>query len=496
MIPICTGCEIVWQAVKLTISTDIPNPWKLAGCLPSTTSTGSPATALPTRILDLGAIASSQIALRETEDETGRYLCLSYCWGTAEFLKTTRDNLERHKQGIKAEDLPQTLQDAIHIARFFGVRYVWIDALCIIQHDEDNANWERESGRMVDVYRNSYLTVAATWADSAHGSCFKASEQDVVDLGSVTMRRIHHFPQTATPKLSIHFPLLSRAWGYQERILSPRVVHFGRQEILRECHQRSTCECGSMTYGEGESAKKTFHETISEFRSENYHRSPQHTWRQMVVQYSPLQLTYATDKLPAFSGLADEMQHNNKQDYLAGLWRDTLILDMCWYRNRYYRENTTQTPYVFQRAPSWSWASVDGPVRYHRELYHPEVLDAQCSLAGPSLTGHVTGGFVELRCSMIPAHVHDRVISVGSHVSSCWIPDRRCGMEEEGGEYYLYYFIPMATAPTYESNETLIGLLVEPISPEEFIRIGLIVGLHGEDVRDILGVEKGKVRIV
>lgn len=165
--------------------TGTPNPWKITGhssvlftglpavfglvrrwldqCLGTHARCGSSADSpLPTRVLDLGSRASSTIRLREPDCQVGRYICLTYCWGRSDFIKTTRDNIERHKQGIAFEESPRNFQDTVRIARALGVRYVWIDSLCIIQDDVNHVDWERESSRMADVYRNSYLTVTPT----------------------------------------------------------------------------------------------------------------------------------------------------------------------------------------------------------------------------------------------------------------------------------------------------------------------------------------------
>ena len=506
--------------------TGTPNPWSLRGCHPSATSADSPAAmdllrhwvkecstthsrcrisvdpALPTRVLDLGSAASGTITLCETNGVTGRYICLSYCWGQTEFINTTRDTLKLHKQGIAIGNLPQTFQDTIHISRALGIRYVWIDSLCIIQQEKDHADWKRESGRMVDVYRNSYLTVAATGADSANGGCFATLESGV-DIGPVKMRAIRHFPSTATIGSSTSFPLLTRAWAYQERLLAPRVIHFSGQELVWECREHRTCECGQTRYTRKQVNKSDFHDTISEFRWDKS-RTPQQTWRQMVMQYSPLQLTYANDKLPAFSGLADEMRRNSNQNYLAGLWMDSLILDMCWHRP--ISENNQPSCEAVGRAPSWSWASVDGPVEYYDGLYaggpdhehgtrqYPEVIAAECSLAGPSLTGQVSHGSVEFRCCMVPASVQGNSIDIGMISNFTWYSDERCIIEKQGE----YYFIPLARIGQY-----FCGIVVKPIHPgsETFIRIGFanmqnIFGLEIDDLGLIVEMVTGAKRVV
>ena len=202
---------------------------------------------LPARVLDIGLNDASSITLRESKGETGRYICLSYCWGGSEFTMTTPDTIESHRRGINLQDLPQIFQDSIKIARALGIQYLWIDALCIIQHEEDHADWKRECGCMADIFRNAYLTVAATSANSPTGGCFTPAA-DGITIGPVIMRRISHFPLPASAKMSVNFPLLSRAWAYQERMLAPRVVHFGRHEMLWDCVEHRTCECNQAGY--------------------------------------------------------------------------------------------------------------------------------------------------------------------------------------------------------------------------------------------------------
>jgi hypothetical protein len=137
---------------------------------------------LPTRLLDLqslpegtafeGVAGDPRALLTETTlklvensaDSKGQYIALSYCWGKVLAYTTTSRNLERHKEdrGIRYIQLPQTLRDAIFLTRYLGIRYLWVDCLCIVQ--DDNADWEREASRMADVYSNAYLTLRATRA--------------------------------------------------------------------------------------------------------------------------------------------------------------------------------------------------------------------------------------------------------------------------------------------------------------------------------------------
>lgn len=103
---------------------------------------------LPTRVLDLedlpvcdlvnttssdwkGQFRGKTVRLVQTEDDQrGRYLALSYCWGSALPCKTTSKNMQDYISGRCMDDLPRTLQDSIMVARLLGLRYIWIDCLC------------------------------------------------------------------------------------------------------------------------------------------------------------------------------------------------------------------------------------------------------------------------------------------------------------------------------------------------------------------------------
>jgi hypothetical protein len=118
---------------------------------------------LPTRVIDVGPPDGSQspfLSIPSTSKRSldspldARYLALSYCWGVitetgkSHFL-TTAVNLMERRRGFSMDQLPQTIRDAIDITRRLGIRYLWVDALCILQGDdlEAHADWQRESSK-------------------------------------------------------------------------------------------------------------------------------------------------------------------------------------------------------------------------------------------------------------------------------------------------------------------------------------------------------------
>jgi len=147
-------------------------------------------------------------------------------------------------------------------------------------------------------------------------------------------------------------------------------------------------------------------------------------WHSVVNQYSALNLTKPTDRLAALSGIADLINEMRDGDYLAGLWSNTLVFDLLWTRNRTTKSTNSAASEVTQQgdyqwpytAPSWSWASVDGPISY--EWRHPmdkvycEVVDAICIPAGESMTGQVLFGYVKLQCQIVEGRINGRPATI------------------------------------------------------------------------------------
>ncbi|KAM7211285.1 chromosome transmission fidelity [Rhypophila decipiens] len=360
-------------------------------------------------------MGSDPIRLHTSRGEKARYICLSYCWGGAQFIRTSNETLQSHATGIQFDELPEAFQDTVAVARALGVHYVWIDSLCIIQ--DDSTDWVRELSGMADVYCRSYPTVAAGWVDMPHSGCLPPSDKGV-KVGSVTVQQNFHFRETRFNK---DFPLLSRAWTYHERILSSRILYFSRQELIWDCQEVRKCECGNVGDARShELDRRKFYKLVSDQQSpENRARDHAELWRTMVREYTAHSLTYLSDMLPAIQGLAVQMQRHRKSEYLAGLWRDTLIQDMCWRttndHSRISNHNTSRarTPHNQQQAPTWSWVSVDSAIEFTRlnsqkkVLQYPLILDIQVQL--PNLqTGQCRNGFIELESSLVPFHPLDK----------------------------------------------------------------------------------------
>jgi hypothetical protein len=280
----------------------------------------------------------------------------------------------------------RTFQDAITLTRTLGFNYIWIDSLCIIQ--DDGRDWEIESARMTSVYSNGHLTIAATHSPNGRGGLFVNTQDfrvsgktpDEEDFCLYFRERIDHqidadFESADFTSAAIYYPLLSRAWVYQERMLSTRVLHFGRYEMFFECKSNLQCECNSIRFHGGgfqtpiPLIKIEYADVLASYdlsqegqAHADIHYQGASTWRTMVCCYTVLFLTKSKDRLPAIGGLARQMAAARKSKYLAGLWEESLPDDFLW-RVTALSKLKRPRPYP-PNAPTWSWASVETFVDY------------------------------------------------------------------------------------------------------------------------------------
>lgn len=303
-----------------------------------------------------------RIYLKETDGQRGSYLALSHCWGLKLAYRLLQANIDDFKHSIPREQLPRNFQDAIEVTKALNFEFIWIDALCIIQDSEND--WMHEAAQMGRIYQNASLTIAATSAsDSTQG--FLGSRPSPVsipgdiagtDLTPLFVRRTpSHLPFTdRNQSHDSYTPLLSRAWVYQERVLSPRTLHFLHDEVVFECLTGLECECDLIHRFFGMTSFPTNFKHYFRTALDGPQEEVQDTWRTMVREYSLRDLTVPTDKLPALSAIA-RMAQSKMGQYLAGLWLESLPWDLGWSMLRTGRP-TRSIPEI----PSWSWAHHDG----------------------------------------------------------------------------------------------------------------------------------------
>ncbi|KIW18650.1 hypothetical protein PV08_02939 [Exophiala spinifera] len=178
--------------------------------------------------------------------ELPEYVALSHRWGKIMPLTLRKNDVETFKSGMPLSKLPKRFQDAVEIARWMDIDYIWIDSLCIIQ--DSDADWSSESSKMGDIYANSYCNIAAPGDDSQKG-CFADRPIEMLEPSSVSEPGFGDVEKTHILGYSdfwsnslLDMPLHRRVWVVQEQVLSPRTVHFGQDQIFWECRETKACE--------------------------------------------------------------------------------------------------------------------------------------------------------------------------------------------------------------------------------------------------------------
>ncbi|KAF7561493.1 hypothetical protein G7046_g2646 [Stylonectria norvegica] len=364
---------------------------------------------LPTRLIDVGPkkIFREMITPILVEGRTlppdSKYLTLSHCWGPKGTmpLKLLTSNVSSMVAAIPFTQLPKTFQDAIVVTQQLGLRYIWIDSLCIIQ--DDGPDWQRESALMAEVYQNATCNITAAQAPNSSVGLFLDHDPKFTkpvkagfktdDQGEI----LHDFwPEYLWSHGLGDGPLMSRGWVLQECLLSRRNLHFKRDQVAWECRGGAFCETfpGKLPFFEDpRPLKHQFSMALFSLRKDAV--SIRGAWNSAVAGYTACKLTYSTDKLVAFGGIATTFSEQLGNRYLAGLWLENISYQLLWCGRK-----STHLNYV---APSWSWASTDGDVRDTFLPMHPgtdvrqlEVLEAHVDLISQNLYGQVKAGYLRV----------------------------------------------------------------------------------------------------
>ena len=126
---------------------------------------------LPTGLIDVDSFRKDvRLIVSASFENGGRYLALSHVWGKIKHFKTESTNLDNHRTRNLFDNLPKTFRDAVLVTRASGLRYLWIDSLCIIQ--DSPSDWEREVSHMASVYMNAYATISAAASENSDGGLF------------------------------------------------------------------------------------------------------------------------------------------------------------------------------------------------------------------------------------------------------------------------------------------------------------------------------------
>ena len=328
------------------------------------------------------------LRLEETNNKRGAYITLSHRWNEeTEICKTKKDNYHCRLDGAFG-DLPVLFRNICHIAKKLGIRYVWIDSLCIVQ--DDKIDWEREAPKMSQYYQFSTLSVAGTDPSRKYGLFTQFSDDyqpwsrmarlPYRDIGSkhrgwfYVYKRKHEIHKQYEDEIK-NSELLQRGWIVQEWILSRRILWYTPNGLYWEC----VSEAAQTSFGEklDKYHRNTQNIPLELKTSFDFSRGDSYDhWYRMVEMYAPTFLSKVPqDRMLALSSLARAIQgrlrHEDKNQinatdrtdlagaYCAGLWLQDIHRGLLW-------TITSQRDVKpkLENAASWSWVPFLTNVRW------------------------------------------------------------------------------------------------------------------------------------
>ncbi|RPD52936.1 HET-domain-containing protein [Lentinus tigrinus ALCF2SS1-7] len=367
---------------------------------------------LPGMLLDLGThtprLCSPSTSLS--------YTALTHCWGGEVPSRTLLENVDARRQAIHSAELPVNFRDAIRITQKLGIRYLWIDALCIIQDDDDD--WRAEAAKMAAIYSGATVVLSAMDSESSTAGILKPEGRISsvrLDEKHTVQRNLPLFHQNVASS-----PLNRRGWCMQERLLGPAILHYGKHQLFWECRAYHAYEDGRLSpHGgtlDGDAGRFiTLRQNILLPPTEGWK-----VWYRLIEEYSSRALTRPSDKLPALAGAAAIFHKaHGRGTYIAGLWKEDIVQGLIWGAHYHHFPSRKVPGYLLsdacaeltkpptRRAPSWSWASVDGHVIFgwttHPSFYDLEVLHVEMSVGLDDYVEPAPAGSLVLRAKVAEA---------------------------------------------------------------------------------------------
>ena len=339
-----------------------------------------------------------------------KYFALSYVWGRVDMLSTTKGNFElrQESQALTKIPFPKTIKDAMQLVSSLGERFLWIDAICMVQDDKEQM--DRDIPRMNIVYGRAFATIVALSGDSADAGLPGVSpgtrrSQLVEHLNvSNSSPNLDHDPQDdkseticliATPR-PLNFELEiakwnTRGWVFQERVLSRRCLYFAPEAVYFQCAKITVSECGSnedyapMLFDKipqrprvtsTRVARDNAMDLISLLQAmrsdEERVITAFNVYKELVESYTRREFSFKSDVINGFTGVFAMLEKHFQSETYGGLPAAILAHALLWTpAGRLPRRGMRlPTPSNLSMGkpdmqfPSWSWAGWDGPVDY------------------------------------------------------------------------------------------------------------------------------------
>ncbi|KAI5777160.1 HET-domain-containing protein [Geopyxis carbonaria] len=349
---------------------------------------------LPTRLIDCLDPSNPKIYVGNGMVKD-YYATLSYVWGEKQLGSTTSNIHDHVVNGLDTQVLPQTIKDAITTTNSLGLRYLWVDAFCILQ--DSAADKDRELTQMGPIYERAYVTIIASNASKVSQGFLAERPEPITDVrlpfrcpdGQIGIMTLSRGGEYFDP----NEPINKRAWCLQELNLSARALIYASPTLQYHC-QTHTVNIGSSIRLERHAIMPILPTPPASPDEIRY------AWNKVLCAYGHRSMTEPGDKLVAIAGIAERFHRMlGRTRYLAGLWEHNILSDLLW------STRSRQPRPAKYRAPSWSWAAVDGtsgiPLSLlycgSNELPECEILEVDVTPASEMMPfGAVRSGILKL----------------------------------------------------------------------------------------------------
>lgn len=276
---------------------------------------------------------------------------------------------------IPTESLPRTIKDAVEVTRNFGVQYLWVDALCIIQvAASENKDWQSELPNMGRIYRHSLFTIAASSGEHNESGLFYRIECSSWPVQNFTLinetcSSDRRMLKATIPNwnIAVEYSALSkRGWVLQERLSASRTLFFTEEGVFWQCNEAKASECKTELTGETKKEYPTLQEISADIKSSIGNTVPSKIaamsgWLKLSERYSRKVLTVPTDRLPALLGITSDIARLSGVQFGMGTLDIYLIEGLDWCIGCPSRERPAKRK---SNIPTWCWASTGQPIKF------------------------------------------------------------------------------------------------------------------------------------
>lgn len=288
------------------------------------------------------------------------YVALSYVWGNEPFFKTNLHNVAQLQKDFALTDahrmlgVPRTITDAIETVSLLEHRYLWVDALCIVQ--DDTVTKHVEMNNMAAIYDVASITIIDMQGHNAnYGLRGLRNISQPRSFTQQVFRPAKGYDIVHTQKKSgVGSPWSRRGWTYQEGLFSRRRLEFVEDGVQWQC----AC---ALFYEEFQANVCSLQPEYTRKRGSGVFWMPFPSlisYSELLRNYNTRDFTYPEDALPAFSGITTALSRTFPGGFICGLPLMFLDVALCWQPSKKGCER--RVPSEKREAtelslPSWSW---------------------------------------------------------------------------------------------------------------------------------------------